>query len=806
MTRLRRNVELLAIRAVSRKRLRRQSSVRRLRLETLETRSLLAGLPYGAMPDDTGEYMLGRIAVTPVLLESDGTMDTSTEDWTPSHKAEVRAKIDTALQWWQDTLAALTNVHQLDFVVDDTFVSNPVSTKYEPISRVSNDYQFWVTEFLVGQGFQQSTNLEKNMRAFNHSQRVKFDADWAFTMFIVNSENDSDGQFQSGGSFRRAFSFAGGLFMVVPSTRPTSTYTHEIGHQFWARDEYVGGGNFEQRRGYYNTQNLNALDLNPTQNFQQAPSIMSDGQSLEIAYATNTSAASTLAMIGWQDSDGDGVFDVLDVPLQLTGTGRFESVSRMYVFQGRAAVGTLPNRNSSGLQNDITINRISRIEVSYDNANWTSVATPNTFTAELSLTIPVPLETSEQIFIRAIDAKTGITSNIFSGTLSAKPSSIIHSGIDGFVWLDSNQDQIWQDSENGRPGWVIQIVNSHGNPVQLQTSVEPDDRPVGMIASNAFAGVTLSAVGDDAGGIGVAEDSFASTGTKVFRPYSNFRQDFNEGWDGTFYSMRADFQQPTSYVQVDVIGLSPESYGRLEVYDASGVMIGRATSSKLVPGANETLQIGVNSNSISYAIVKGHVGSTIRIDNLKFGPSASASTDTNGYFSLPYLAEGSYIIQATAPWSGFQFVGGTGRNIVDVLASAPSTTEFAVFGQTSIWQNPVSREDVDQSGTVTPRDVLIVISTINARGSGSLEGFSSPPFVDVDGNGSLSPRDVLSVISFINSRTSGNGEGEAGQTALGLNFGGESSRQSVVPLDHFWAEFSDWDPDSLQRRFKWPVR
>ena len=31
--------------------------------------------------------------------------------------------------------------------------------------------------------------------------------------------------------------------------------------------------------------------------------------------------ASTLAMLGWQDSDGDGIFDVLDVPHRLTGSG-----------------------------------------------------------------------------------------------------------------------------------------------------------------------------------------------------------------------------------------------------------------------------------------------------------------------------------------------------------------------------------------------------------------------------------------------------------------------------------------------------
>ncbi len=49
---------------------------------------------------------------------------------------------------------------------------------------------------------------------------------------------------------------------------------------FWARDEYAGGGSSADRRGYYNTQNLNAAD-NPAQGFVQQPSIMATGSLLD---------------------------------------------------------------------------------------------------------------------------------------------------------------------------------------------------------------------------------------------------------------------------------------------------------------------------------------------------------------------------------------------------------------------------------------------------------------------------------------------------------------------------------------------
>ena len=58
-----------------RSRYRYRSPQRRSGLESLEARRLLTGLPFGAAADDTGEYMLGDVLVTAVLLESDGSLD-----------------------------------------------------------------------------------------------------------------------------------------------------------------------------------------------------------------------------------------------------------------------------------------------------------------------------------------------------------------------------------------------------------------------------------------------------------------------------------------------------------------------------------------------------------------------------------------------------------------------------------------------------------------------------------------------------------------------------------------------------------
>src|SRR5690606_9017492 len=163
------------------------------------------------------------------------------------------------------------------------YADNPVPTKYEPIARRSDDYELWVNEFLTYVGFNSPQSIDADIRQFNDAQRRAHGTDWAFTIFVVNSFADADGQFASGGSFSRAFAFAGGRYFVSPASRPESTFAHETGHMFWARDEYFGGSDWSDRRGYYNTQNVNAAN-NPTPGFVQQDSIMSSSTSMEAAF------------------------------------------------------------------------------------------------------------------------------------------------------------------------------------------------------------------------------------------------------------------------------------------------------------------------------------------------------------------------------------------------------------------------------------------------------------------------------------------------------------------------------------------
>ena len=367
------------------------NAARRLTFESLESRIVLSGVPFGAMQQDTGGFLLGDVTATVVLLESTGAA--SSEDWTVDSIAAVKANVEEALTWWQDALAAQQSVHSVQFQTDYQYTDNPVVTALEPIAERSNLYTTWVNDFLDEAGANTFDGISADMRKYNDAQRREHETNWGFTIFVVNDENDTDGMFADGGSFRRAFAFSGGRYLVVPAGRPASTIAHEMGHIFWARDEYSGAGSYLQKRGYYDSQNLNAAD-NPQVGFSQQDSIMASGTLLANAYANHTSSDSSLKMLGWQDSDGDGVFDVLDVPHSIIGTGYIDQVGGDFNFTGTAKVGLLLNRNSSGFQSDMTINQIDRIEYRIDQGAWITSLTPAGVIANVQFSFAVQLADS----------------------------------------------------------------------------------------------------------------------------------------------------------------------------------------------------------------------------------------------------------------------------------------------------------------------------------------------------------------------------------------------------------------------------
>lgn len=741
----------------------RRQPKRQPQLEALESRQLFASLPFGAQPGDTGEYMLGRVAVTPVFLESDGTRDLNQYDWSPSVIQEVMSNLEEGLQWWVDLLRTKSTVHELEWIIDDQFARDPVETGYEPISRVSNDFRFWVREFLDGQGYSSAGSIDADMRLFNNAQRQRLGTDWSFTIFVVNSHFDPDGNFASGGTFSRAFAFAGGLYYVTPSTRPPSTHTHETGHIFWARDEYLGGGSHTQRRGYYNTQNLNAAD-NPAPGFVQQPSIMTAGGLLQQAYTDLVSPNSTIEQLGWRDSDGDGIFDVLDVPIQMQGRGFWDAQQNRYRFSGSAHVGTLPNINSSGLRNDITINRISRIEYRLDDGDWQTLQTVNAYTTSIDVSIPIP-DGSNRIEIRAVGNIAGIESTTYSSQVN-RPNITNVNGIGGVVWIDDNRNDVWDETEFGRTGWFVDLVNSQGTPISLQTVFNPDNFSAGELPNNFNSRVVFSAVGTWTDGrVGFFNDSTGTLG-QTFHAYSPVTSTWSSVWTNISQRLQANFASPTSQVEVDVIGNGTDSVGRIDAFNAAGQLVARATSPTLINGQRVTLRVGRIQNDIAYVIIGGHgSGRSIRIDDFRMGATSTVATNNQGQYRFENLPAGVYHLKARPSSSVYSPTSpSTGIQQVVLLPGVPTNNiDFSFEHMTSDWQNPSNRFDSDNNDAINAMDALVIINELNRGGDPDLSkrGISTPPFVDVSGDGFLTAIDVLQVINYLNNRGGASGEGDS---------------------------------------------
>ncbi|MGB7326275.1 MAG: dockerin type I domain-containing protein [Rubripirellula sp.] len=733
----------------------RRKRERKLQVQRLESRQLMAADSFGVTPQDTGEFLLGTVTVTPVLLESNGQISTESQDWTPEEIDAMIAKVGIGVDWWSDTLDTLDTVHTLDFVIDETYARTPFETPYEPIDLNTSAINDYIGDFVTRLGYGDARSIEEAVQRFNHDQRIKHNTDWAFTIFVADSSDDPDGLFASGGSFAAAFAYAGGLFMVTPSTRPASTITHEMGHIFWARDEYFGGGSWTDRRGYYNTQNLNAAD-NPTPGFSQEISIMRGGVPLNAAYEAHTSPASTFAMVGWQDSDGDGIFDIFDVPLQLDGVGYFDNDSSTYHFTGEASVAPLRNQNSSGTQSDISLAKISELQYRLDDGPWIAAASPDAQSASFDVSFAVE-HPFNSIQFRAIDTATGVTSETITGT--AAVAAVSAASISGVAFYDENGDGSQSDTETSLALTAVSVSRADGSPLFSGAAVAADFDD-GEIDDADTIGIDLAAdglVSDTT----VASHTLADTDRIVFESFDLQRSEWTSRWSHKV-ALTATFDEPVGEVQVSVVGLDDVNYGRVEAYNAAGDLVARQTTSAI--GVNESANVTLRHAAGAIASIRifGHAGSSVAVEAIEFGVHGDFITDQSGAFRLAGLPSGGYIVEltSTSPIHAFpdpvevSVVGGQS----DFVAAAAVRID-------SPRHNVALAEDANQDGNVTASDALVIINDLTRGGPRTLPAGDSAGFdVDVNNDGTVSALDALLVINAISrNRNSGDGEQVADQ-------------------------------------------
>ncbi len=375
--------------------------------------------PYGATFLDTSEYMIGDVWVTLVLLESNGTIDPSTENWTRTEINNVIREVQEGLTWWQNTFLAIMPASpcHLTFHLDTTYADNPVPTSYEPIIHLSRGMEdrLWVNDFLSYVGYNSSAGYLTDMYQWDHDQRIAHNTEWAYTVFVVDSSADADGRFPDG---LFALVYEGGPFLYMTYDNGPwgidnmgEILAHETGHIFYALDESANTSTYTDHSGYYNTQNLNAYTDNPDPGSRVISLMASNPEDwalMDAAYANHTSSPTSLEMIGWQDSDSNGIPDMLDVPLTLDGTAAYSA--GQWQFTGTSAVQTLANLNPLSLGHDISTNTVDLVQYRVNGGSWVDGNRYGGYNVNISQNITAA--STATVELRTICEETGVSSPI----------------------------------------------------------------------------------------------------------------------------------------------------------------------------------------------------------------------------------------------------------------------------------------------------------------------------------------------------------------------------------------------------------
>jgi hypothetical protein len=302
---------------------------------------------------DTSEYFIGSVAVGVIFLESNGSIDPSTENWNTTETTNVQNQINQAMTWWanQNPYAGIS------YVLD---VHTAVPTSYEPIihpSAMTNPMyeKLWVSEAMAYLGYG-SGDWMKRTRDYVNAMRTAKGTDWAFTVFVIDSSNDADGCF-SDGYF--AYAYLGGPYIVMTYdnngwgiTRMNQVMAHETGHMFWATDEYDGITEFS---GY-----LNAPDV-------EGSGCLMDTNALVLSPGTKL-------QVGWRDTDGDTILDIIDTDPEtvLNPYPQNPTSNQTLTYTGFATEVPYPNNNPQpgNAGNDVTINHIILVLYRIDGGTW----------------------------------------------------------------------------------------------------------------------------------------------------------------------------------------------------------------------------------------------------------------------------------------------------------------------------------------------------------------------------------------------------------------------------------------------------
>ncbi len=302
------------------------------------------GLPFGARWIDTSEFMIGRVAVSILFPESDGTTNPNRYDWTPALRdSVVRAAVRGLARW--SAFAARRGI-PLSFALE---VHPGLPTRYEPIDRTVAEEDNWIQDVLTGYLGYRSDALTLAYDAANGA-RSRLGAQWGTLLFAVQNDTSATGQFADG---LISHAKLGGPFFVTPVKNGGAALQgatldayveHEMAHIFWALDEHLpfsGWWACSLRSGYLNFLNYNSLV--PAAGYCGAVPV----QCVMKGNYPDSVCFYTEGQIGWGDLSGNGIPDLLETRAAVfPDSEQYRAVAGSPItLQGKALEIARPNDN-----------------------------------------------------------------------------------------------------------------------------------------------------------------------------------------------------------------------------------------------------------------------------------------------------------------------------------------------------------------------------------------------------------------------------------------------------------------------------
>jgi len=351
-------------------------------------------------------FLAGRVAVQLIFVESDGKIEPSTKNWATAQVTLASDQIAAALNWWR---TQLPNAH-----IEFDITSRIVPSSYEPIEHTLTTEGQWIGDTFKNMGFTNANYFEQAYSSDDSLRRTRH-ADWATTIFIVNSTGEANGRFSDG---HFAYAYVGGPFLVITSdagpygaNQLTPVVAHEFGHIFGALDQYAAAGtSCTQQSGYLAVPSSNSQANNCGSRFI---CIMLEPLA---AYPAGEIDDSARGQVGYRDSDNDGTPDPIDTKPAIDVLVNQPSAGGRPSVVAKASDQPFP----SPAGQSVTINTITHIEYRADGGQWLALpptdAAYDSSTESTTATLPL-YDGQHSLEFRAINS-VGATSPVTNASVS----------------------------------------------------------------------------------------------------------------------------------------------------------------------------------------------------------------------------------------------------------------------------------------------------------------------------------------------------------------------------------------------------